>query len=128
MGNSNGRDHLKSGPSSILGFFSRFPYVRFKAAFGRSDYVTRAIAYYAEEDEYYQELPVVPYEYQMEEILVEALGDNVQDSINQALIKALKPFTQPLMRFRQQGYVNNHEGYRTESFGPMLQAQLVMAV
>ncbi|KAJ1204126.1 hypothetical protein NDU88_007907 [Pleurodeles waltl] len=37
----------------------------------------------------------------MEERLVEALGYHVQDSVNQALINALKPFAQPLRRFKQ---------------------------
>ncbi|KAJ1205415.1 hypothetical protein NDU88_000850 [Pleurodeles waltl] len=35
----------------------------------------------------------------MEERLVEALGTHVPDSVNQALIKALRPFTHPLMRY-----------------------------
>ncbi|KAJ1210846.1 hypothetical protein NDU88_006208 [Pleurodeles waltl] len=57
------------------------------------------MAYYAEEDEYEQDLPEVAEEQHMEERLVKVLGYNVQDSVNQALIKALKPFTQPLTRF-----------------------------
>ncbi|KAJ1090334.1 hypothetical protein NDU88_003467 [Pleurodeles waltl] len=56
-------------------------------------------AYYAEEDEYYQEFPDVPEEHHIEKSLVEALGNHAQDSVNQALIKALKPFTQSLMRY-----------------------------
>ncbi|KAJ1089159.1 hypothetical protein NDU88_002310 [Pleurodeles waltl] len=57
------------------------------------------MVYYAEEDEYDQDLPEITDEHNMEERLVEALGYHVQDSVNQALIKALKPFTQPLVRF-----------------------------
>ncbi|KAJ1139157.1 hypothetical protein NDU88_005534 [Pleurodeles waltl] len=57
------------------------------------------MAYYAKEDEQYQELQDMPLEHQMEERLVEALGHHVQDSVNWALIKALKPFTQPLTNF-----------------------------
>ncbi|KAJ1098410.1 hypothetical protein NDU88_003521 [Pleurodeles waltl] len=57
--------------------------------------------YYAEEDEHYQEKAEVAFEHQMEERLVQALGHHVQDSDNKALIKALKPFTQPLVRFGQ---------------------------
>ncbi|KAJ1151687.1 hypothetical protein NDU88_004467 [Pleurodeles waltl] len=37
----------------------------------------------------------------MEERLVEALDFHVQDCVNQALIKALKPFTKSLTRFGQ---------------------------
>ncbi|KAJ1199892.1 hypothetical protein NDU88_003724 [Pleurodeles waltl] len=59
------------------------------------------MAYYTEEDEYYQDQPEATDEHQMEERLVEALGYYVQDSVNQVLIKALKPFTQPLVRFGQ---------------------------
>ncbi|KAJ1142771.1 hypothetical protein NDU88_009084 [Pleurodeles waltl] len=59
------------------------------------------MAYYAEEDEYYQDLPEVTDEHHMEERLVEALGYHVKDSVNQALIKALKPYTQPPVRFGQ---------------------------
>ncbi|KAJ1120573.1 hypothetical protein NDU88_008736 [Pleurodeles waltl] len=56
------------------------------------------MAYFAEEDEYYQEEVEGPFPEQMEEKLVQALGHHVQDSVNQALIKALKPFTRPLVR------------------------------
>ncbi|KAJ1124830.1 hypothetical protein NDU88_003278 [Pleurodeles waltl] len=42
-----------------------------------------------------------PFPEQMEERLVQALGHHVQDSVNQALIKALKPFTAPLVRYGQ---------------------------
>ncbi|KAJ1201991.1 hypothetical protein NDU88_005795 [Pleurodeles waltl] len=58
------------------------------------------MAYYAEEDEFYQEHPDNINDH-MEERLVEALGYHVQDSVNQALINALKPFAQPLRRFGQ---------------------------
>ncbi|KAJ1154009.1 hypothetical protein NDU88_006766 [Pleurodeles waltl] len=56
------------------------------------------MAYYAEEDECYQDHPE-DQEDHLEERLVEALGYHVQDSVNQALINALKPFAQPLRRF-----------------------------
>ncbi|KAJ1204833.1 hypothetical protein NDU88_000271 [Pleurodeles waltl] len=49
------------------------------------------VAYHADEEEQYQELQEVPIEHQMEERLVEALGHPVQDSMNWALIQALKP-------------------------------------
>ncbi|KAJ1174690.1 hypothetical protein NDU88_006510 [Pleurodeles waltl] len=58
------------------------------------------MAYYAEEDEDYQDLPGTNDDH-MEERLVEALCYHVQDSMNQALINALKPFAQPLRRFGQ---------------------------
>ncbi|KAJ1178343.1 hypothetical protein NDU88_003589 [Pleurodeles waltl] len=58
------------------------------------------MAYYAGEDDYYQEQPDNMNEH-MEERLVEALGYHVQDSMNQALINAFKPFAQPLRRFGQ---------------------------
>ncbi|KAJ1085780.1 hypothetical protein NDU88_005905 [Pleurodeles waltl] len=57
------------------------------------------MAYYAEEDEYYQDQPGINKEHLMEERLVEALGYHVQDFVSQALINALKPVTQP--RFGQ---------------------------
>ncbi|KAJ1169169.1 hypothetical protein NDU88_001076 [Pleurodeles waltl] len=59
------------------------------------------MAYYAAEDDYYQDTPEVPTEKQMEARLVEPLGHHVQVSVNQALIKALKLFAQPLIRFGQ---------------------------
>ncbi|KAJ1164807.1 hypothetical protein NDU88_005241 [Pleurodeles waltl] len=59
------------------------------------------MAYYAEEDELYQEEAEVPSEHQMEMRLVQALGHQVQDFVNQTLIKGLKPFTQPLVRYGQ---------------------------
>ncbi|KAJ1114671.1 hypothetical protein NDU88_002906 [Pleurodeles waltl] len=58
------------------------------------------MAYYAGEDDYYQDQPDTMDDH-MEERLVEALGYHVQDSMNQALINALKPFAQPLRRFGQ---------------------------
>ncbi|KAJ1164535.1 hypothetical protein NDU88_004972 [Pleurodeles waltl] len=58
------------------------------------------MAYYAGEDDFYQDQPDFTDEH-MEERLVEALGYHVQDSINQALINVLKPFAQPLRRFGQ---------------------------
>ncbi|KAJ1217487.1 hypothetical protein NDU88_005081 [Pleurodeles waltl] len=54
--------------------------------------------YYTEEDEYYQDQPDTNDDHHMEERLVEALGYHDQDSVNQALINALKPFAQPLRR------------------------------
>ncbi|KAJ1140687.1 hypothetical protein NDU88_007035 [Pleurodeles waltl] len=57
------------------------------------------MAYFAGEEEYYQEKVEAPFPEQMEERLVQALGHHVQDSVNQALIKALKPFTAPLVRY-----------------------------
>ncbi|KAJ1102430.1 hypothetical protein NDU88_007480 [Pleurodeles waltl] len=57
------------------------------------------MAYYVDEEEYFQGEAEVPYDYQMEERLVQALGHLVQDSVNQALIKALKPFAQHLKSF-----------------------------
>ncbi|KAJ1216761.1 hypothetical protein NDU88_004360 [Pleurodeles waltl] len=58
------------------------------------------MAYYAAEDDFYQDRPDFTDDH-MEERLVEALGYHVQDSVNQALINALKPFAQPLRRFGQ---------------------------
>ncbi|KAJ1142868.1 hypothetical protein NDU88_009181 [Pleurodeles waltl] len=58
------------------------------------------MAYYAGEDDFYQDQPDFTDEH-MEERLVEALGYHVQDSVNQALINALKPFAHPLRRFGQ---------------------------
>ncbi|KAJ1108136.1 hypothetical protein NDU88_005518 [Pleurodeles waltl] len=57
------------------------------------------MVYYTDEEEQYQELQEVPAEHQGEERLVEALGHHVQDSVNWALIRALKPFTQPMTNF-----------------------------
>ncbi|KAJ1110789.1 hypothetical protein NDU88_008135 [Pleurodeles waltl] len=45
------------------------------------------------------EFPEVNEEHHMEERLFEALGNYVQDLVNQALIKSLKPFSQLLMRY-----------------------------
>ncbi|KAJ1156717.1 hypothetical protein NDU88_009435 [Pleurodeles waltl] len=59
------------------------------------------MAYFAGEEEYYLEEVEAPVPEQMEERLVQALGHHVQDSVNQALIKALKPFTVPLVRYGQ---------------------------
>ncbi|KAJ1141410.1 hypothetical protein NDU88_007743 [Pleurodeles waltl] len=58
------------------------------------------MAYYAGEDDFYQDQPDFTDEH-MEERLVGALGNHVQDSVNQALINALKPYAQPLRRFGQ---------------------------
>ncbi|KAJ1081416.1 hypothetical protein NDU88_001598 [Pleurodeles waltl] len=58
------------------------------------------MAYYAGEDDFYQDQPDFTDDH-MEERRVEALGYHVQDSVNQVLINALKPFAQPLRRFGQ---------------------------
>ncbi|KAJ1211368.1 hypothetical protein NDU88_006728 [Pleurodeles waltl] len=58
------------------------------------------MAHYAEDD-FYQQEAEEPYDNQMKERLVQALGHHVQESVNQALIEALKPFTQPLVHFGQ---------------------------
>ncbi|KAJ1212958.1 hypothetical protein NDU88_000597 [Pleurodeles waltl] len=55
------------------------------------------LVYNVEEDDYYQEFPEIAEEHHMEERLVEALGQHVKDSLNQAFIKTLLPFTLPLM-------------------------------
>ncbi|KAJ1154299.1 hypothetical protein NDU88_007052 [Pleurodeles waltl] len=57
------------------------------------------MAYYTDEEEQYLELQEVSVEHQMEERLVEALGHHVQESVNWALIQALKPFTQTSTNF-----------------------------
>ncbi|KAJ1207762.1 hypothetical protein NDU88_003152 [Pleurodeles waltl] len=59
------------------------------------------MAYYAKEDEYYQGFLEETEDQHREERLVEALGFHVQDSVNQALIKALKPSTVSLRRYGQ---------------------------
>ncbi|KAJ1201129.1 hypothetical protein NDU88_004944 [Pleurodeles waltl] len=59
------------------------------------------MGYYTEVDEYFQDLPELAEDHHMEERLVEALGHHVQDSVNKARIKALKPYTQSLMRSGQ---------------------------
>ncbi|KAJ1170672.1 hypothetical protein NDU88_002545 [Pleurodeles waltl] len=58
------------------------------------------MAYYTGEDDFYQDHPD-SIDGHMEERLVEALGYQVQDSVNQALRNALKPFARPLRRFGQ---------------------------
>ncbi|KAJ1143144.1 hypothetical protein NDU88_009455 [Pleurodeles waltl] len=65
------------------------------------------MAHYAGEDDFYQDQPDFTDEH-MEERLVEALGYHVQDSVNQALINALKPFAQPLRRFGQRELRGRH--------------------
>ncbi|KAJ1084538.1 hypothetical protein NDU88_004685 [Pleurodeles waltl] len=66
------------------------------------------MAYYANDDEQYDELQVMPAEHQMEERLVKALGHHVQDSVNWALIQALKPFTQPLLNFAKREFLGKN--------------------
>ncbi|KAJ1181192.1 hypothetical protein NDU88_006402 [Pleurodeles waltl] len=63
------------------------------------------MAYYANDEEQYEELQEMPLEHQMEERFVEALGHHVQDSVNWALIQALKPFTQPLTNFAKREFL-----------------------
>ncbi|KAJ1205843.1 hypothetical protein NDU88_001268 [Pleurodeles waltl] len=58
------------------------------------------MAYYPGEDDYYQDHPDTMDDH-MEERLAQALGYHIQDSVNQVLINALKPFAQPLRRFGQ---------------------------
>ncbi|KAJ1198791.1 hypothetical protein NDU88_002630 [Pleurodeles waltl] len=60
------------------------------------------MAYYAGEDDFYQDQPEFADDH-MEERLVEAVGYHVQDSVNQALINALKPFAQPLRQRELRG-------------------------
>ncbi|KAJ1129950.1 hypothetical protein NDU88_008310 [Pleurodeles waltl] len=60
------------------------------------------MAYYADEEDSQLDLQNNQEEYQMEECLVEALGYDVQDSMNWAVIKALKPFILSLVRFGNQ--------------------------
>ncbi|KAJ1096641.1 hypothetical protein NDU88_001776 [Pleurodeles waltl] len=69
------------------------------------------MAYYAEEEEQYEQLQENPSEHHLEERLVEALGSHVQDSVNWALIQALKPFTQPLSNFARREFLG--EGSQT---------------
>ncbi|KAJ1084011.1 hypothetical protein NDU88_004166 [Pleurodeles waltl] len=57
------------------------------------------MTYYTDKEDFYQENPEVNEEYGMEERVVEALGTHVQDSVNQAPMKALKHFTHPLFRY-----------------------------
>ncbi|KAJ1187018.1 hypothetical protein NDU88_003797, partial [Pleurodeles waltl] len=59
------------------------------------------MASYTKEEDFYQDHIDLNEEYGMEERLVEALGSHIQDSVNQALIKALKPFTHPIFRYGQ---------------------------
>ncbi|KAJ1168955.1 hypothetical protein NDU88_000867, partial [Pleurodeles waltl] len=63
------------------------------------------MAYYANEEEQYGELQEDTSEHLLEERLVEALGYHVQDSVNWALIQALKPFTQPLSNFARREFL-----------------------
>ncbi|KAJ1190946.1 hypothetical protein NDU88_000264 [Pleurodeles waltl] len=57
------------------------------------------MAYYTDEEDPQLDLHENQDEYQMEGHLVEALSYHVQDSVNWALIKTLRPFTQSLVRF-----------------------------
>ncbi|KAJ1137047.1 hypothetical protein NDU88_003460 [Pleurodeles waltl] len=67
--------------------------------------INLTMAYYANGDEQFQELQEIPVEQQTEERLVEALGYHVQDSVNWALIQALKPFTKPLTNFGRRKFL-----------------------
>ncbi|KAJ1171903.1 hypothetical protein NDU88_003760 [Pleurodeles waltl] len=75
------------------------------------------MAYYAGGDEQYQELQEIPIEQQMEERLVEALGYHVQDSVNLALIQALKPFTKPLINFGSREFLGEGSQQRRAHAG-----------
>ncbi|KAJ1087978.1 hypothetical protein NDU88_001137 [Pleurodeles waltl] len=66
------------------------------------------MTYYANKDEQSQELHEMLLEHQMEERLMEALGHHVQDSVNWALIQALKPFTQPLTNFAKREFLGEN--------------------
>ncbi|KAJ1172428.1 hypothetical protein NDU88_004275 [Pleurodeles waltl] len=57
------------------------------------------MTYHTDEDDPQQDLKEIPYEHQMEERLNGALGYHMQNSVNWALIKVLKLFTQPPVRY-----------------------------
>ncbi|KAJ1081938.1 hypothetical protein NDU88_002110 [Pleurodeles waltl] len=85
------------------------------------------MAYYANEEEQYDELQEAPSEHILEERLVEALGYHVQDSVNWALIQALKPFTQPLSNFARRelmGESSQQPRSQTEDSGDVLGLKL----
>ncbi|KAJ1128513.1 hypothetical protein NDU88_006891 [Pleurodeles waltl] len=90
------------------------------------------MAYYANEEEQYQELQEMPLEQQMEERLVEALGHHVQDSVNWALIQALKPFTQPLTNFAKREFFGREQSttslaiWRTQESDTPLDPEVVL--
>ncbi|KAJ1176156.1 hypothetical protein NDU88_001439 [Pleurodeles waltl] len=58
----------------------------------------RIMAQYMDDDQY-GEYDAGHYDQHMEERLVEALDFHVQDSVNKALVKALRPFPQPIFNF-----------------------------
>ncbi|KAJ1132328.1 hypothetical protein NDU88_010650 [Pleurodeles waltl] len=51
------------------------------------------------DDEQYGEYDADHYDQHMEECLVEALDFHVQDSVNNALVKAKRPFAQPIFNY-----------------------------
>ncbi|KAJ1160921.1 hypothetical protein NDU88_001411 [Pleurodeles waltl] len=51
------------------------------------------------DDEQYGEYDAGHYDQHMEDRLVEALDFHMQDSVNKALVKALRPFAQPIFNF-----------------------------
>ncbi|KAJ1118059.1 hypothetical protein NDU88_006254 [Pleurodeles waltl] len=51
------------------------------------------------DDDQYGDYDAGHYDQHMEERLVEALDFHVQDSVNKALVKALRPFAQPIFNF-----------------------------
>ncbi|KAJ1136885.1 hypothetical protein NDU88_003299 [Pleurodeles waltl] len=51
------------------------------------------------DEEQYGEYDAGHYDHHMEERLVEVLDFHVQDSVNKALVKALRPFAQPIFKF-----------------------------
>ncbi|KAJ1162362.1 hypothetical protein NDU88_002830 [Pleurodeles waltl] len=51
------------------------------------------------DDDQYGEYDAGHYDQHMEQRLVEALDFHVQDSVNRALVKALRPFAQPIFNF-----------------------------
>ncbi|KAJ1106222.1 hypothetical protein NDU88_003625 [Pleurodeles waltl] len=67
------------------------------------------MVYYTDEEEGYMAYSEVSYEHPLEERLVEALDNQVQDSVNQTLIRALRPFTQPLVRLGRQMFAGTLE-------------------
>ncbi|XP_078509449.1 uncharacterized protein LOC144769260 [Lissotriton helveticus] len=72
------------------------------------------MAYYAEEDDqwvdYNEYEEYEPREEHLEENLVEALDTHVQGSVNNALIKALKPFAKPLQNYGKRKFKSARTG------------------
>ncbi|KAJ1180276.1 hypothetical protein NDU88_005498 [Pleurodeles waltl] len=57
------------------------------------------MAHHFPEDYQYGEYAAGQYNQQMEERFVEALDFHIQDSVNKALVKALRPFAQPIFNY-----------------------------